>query len=94
MIDFNKLTLFEALDFINKDTALLGTTFKYAKNSPLDIVIKCAFMKEYKFELPEGNPPYEPLDVQPGRASCDLLLNVRLLRFATAFFRQRCFFCC
>jgi hypothetical protein len=77
MIDFNKLTLFEALNLINKDTELLGTIFKYGKNSPLDIVIKCAFLKEYKFDLPEGIPPYDPMDVGPGRCPNDLLILIR-----------------
>ena len=77
MIDFNKLTLSEALAFIDKDVTLLGSTFRFAEGSPLHQVFKCAFLPQYKFVLPEGNPPYTPLEVKPGSASCDLLVAIK-----------------
>lgn len=80
-INFNRLTLFEALDLINKDTSMLYTYFKFAPNSPLHKVFKCAFLPECKFLLPEGDPPYTPSRNAVGMSSCDLLVAIRKNRF-------------
>ena len=80
-IDFNKLTVFEALDLINKDTGMLYTYFRFAEGSPLHRVFVNAFIPERKFLLPEGDPPFTPSKTPAGASSCDLLVAIRKGRF-------------
>ena len=80
-INFNSLTLYEALDLINKDVGMLYTYFRFAENSPLHKVFKSAYLPEFKFLLPEGDPPYTPSKAAVGASSCDLLVAIRKNRF-------------
>ena len=80
-INFNSLTLYEALELINKDVGMLYSYFRFAENSPLHKVFKSAFLPEFKFLLPEGDPPYTPSKAPVGSSSCDLLVAIRKNRF-------------
>ena len=80
-INFNQLTLAEALNLINNDTGMLYTYFRFAENSPLHKVFKSAYLPQYKFLLPEGDPPYTPSKAALGASSCDLLVAIKKNRF-------------
>lgn len=62
----------EVLKEINDNPALFETTYKkFGDGGPLGTMFKHAFLPEYKFLLPEGDPPYkkaaEPLGMTPSR---------------------------
>lgn len=62
----------EVLKEINDDPALLMSTYKmHGDGGPLGLIFRHAFMAEYKFLLPDGEPPYkkaaEPLGMTPAR---------------------------
>jgi hypothetical protein len=59
--NFKPKYLPEVLDAISKDPKLAA---EYKDNFPLKTVFKCAFDTEYKFNLPEGAPPFKP-EAQP-----------------------------
>ena len=83
MKNLNKLTLYEALQMINEDVKLLKDpkAFAYHPGSPLEMVFKCAFLPECKFDLPEGLPAFEYSQEAVGMCAEDMLVVIRKGRF-------------
>ena len=81
--NLNKLTLYEALQMINEDVKLLKDpkAFAYHPGSPLEIVFRCAFLPECKFDLPEGLPAFEYSKEAVGMCAEDMLVVIRRGRF-------------
>ena len=79
MKDLNKLTLYEALQMINDDVALLKDrkAFAYQPGSALEAVFKCAFLPECKFDLPDGLPAFEYSKEAVGMCAEDMLVAIR-----------------
>lgn len=79
MKNLNKLTLYEALQMINDDVALLKDrkAFAYQPGSALEAVFKCAFLPECKFDLPDGLPAFEYSKEAVGMCSEDMLVAIR-----------------
>lgn len=80
----NRLLLSEVLQAINDDITLLnpGQPFEFHRNSALHKVFYYGFVKDSRFKLPEGDPPYTPSDQKPGMNAVDLLIAIRRGRFA------------
>lgn len=64
----------EILDAITKDPKKAAD---YKDNFALKTVLKCAFDKEYKFQLPEGAPPFKPSPQPIGMAPAHILNEAR-----------------
>lgn len=79
MKNLNKLTLYEALQMINDNVALLKDrkAFAYQPGSALEAVFKCAFLPECKFDLPDGLPAFEYSKEAVGMCSEDMLVAIR-----------------
>lgn len=72
----------EILDAITKEPS---KAVDYKDNFAFKTVLKCAFDTEYKFNLPEGAPPFKP-SVQPlGMAPTHLLGESRRFYIFTKF---------
>lgn len=78
------MVLSEVLDAINEDPSLLqqGKPFGFRPHSALAQVFACSFLPQYKFKLPDGDPPYNDEKREPGMTSSDLLYAIRHNRFA------------
>lgn len=62
----------EVLREINDNPELFKTTYKkFGDGGPLGVMFKHAFLPEWKFKLPSGDPPFkpapEPLGMTPSR---------------------------
>lgn len=79
MKNLNKLTLYEALQMINDNVALLKDrkAFAYQPGSALETVFKCAFLPECKFDLPDGLPAFEYSKEAVGMCAEDMLVAIR-----------------
>lgn len=79
MKNLNKLTLYEALQMINDNVALLKDrkAFAYQPGSALEAVFKCAFLPECKFDLPDGLPAFEYSKEAVGMCAEDMLVAIR-----------------
>lgn len=81
--NLNKITLYEALQLINDDVSLLKDpkAFQYHPGSALEMVFRCAFLPECKFDLPEGLPAFEYSTEAVGMCAEDMLVVIRKGRF-------------
>lgn len=81
--NLNKITLYEALQLINEDVSLLKDpkAFQYHPGSALEVVFRCAFLPECKFDLPEGLPAFEYSTEAVGMCAEDMLVVIRKGRF-------------
>lgn len=81
--NLNKITLYEALSLINEKPELLKDpkSFQYHQGSALELVFQCAFLPEYRFDLPEGVPSFEYCTQAIGMCPDDLLVAIRRNRF-------------
>lgn len=70
----------EVLKELNEDPSLFTTTYKKSGDGgPLGIIFKHAFMKEGKFLLPEGTPPYRPAEEPMGMTPASFIVETRKL---------------
>lgn len=67
----------DILKEINEDTSLLRTT--YSGNTALAIIFKHAFIPEFKFKLPETDPPYKEDAAHETMAATNLYTELRRL---------------
>lgn len=67
----------DILKEINEDTSLLRST--YSGNNALAIIFKHAFMPEFKFKLPETDPPYKEDPAHETMPATNLYTELRRL---------------
>lgn len=75
-----KKYLTEMLDEINKDPKAIET---YKTDFLLKVILAHAFLPNYKFNLPEGEPPFKPAAEPLGMTETNL--NVECKRFYNVF---------
>lgn len=67
----------DILKEINEDPTLLKTT--YANNAALRIIFTHAFVEQFKFKLPETDPPYKEDAAHETMAATNLYTELRRL---------------
>ena len=67
----------EFLKEVNDNIQVLRTKYPRIPNSPLDTLFKHAYIKQFKFLLPEGDPPYKKSQEELGTTPSTLLQHVR-----------------
>ena len=68
--------LTEILEEVNKEPTALA---KYRENAALKFIFKYAFIPEYKFDLPEGNPPYKEDSAPLGMSRANQVMETKKL---------------
>lgn len=72
--------LTEILEEVNKEPTALA---KYRENAALKFIFKYAFIPEYKFDLPEGNPPFKEDPAPLGMSKANLVMETKKLYIFT-----------
>jgi hypothetical protein len=72
----------EILEAINKDAS---KAVEYKDNFAFKTVLKCAFDVEYRFNLPEGAPPFKPSAQPLGMAPVHIMNESRRFYIFTKF---------
>lgn len=72
----------EILDELNKDPSKATA---YKDDFPLKTVFKCAFDTEYKFNLPDGAPPFKPAAQPIGMTRATLAQEMKRMYIFTKF---------
>lgn len=68
----------EVMQEINKDPNLLHTDYKkFGDGGPLGTIFKHAFLPEEKFDLPDGEPPFQKAKEPIGMTAAKFIQEVR-----------------
>jgi hypothetical protein len=72
--------LTEILEEVNKEPTSLS---KYRENMALKFIFQYAFIPEQKFDLPEGDPPFNPDAAPIGMSKANLIMETKKLYIFT-----------